>query len=126
MCCCVILDRQSNTILDALGVDVLHIGNDYLAERCTGIYESIKVTETNTDGCAKIFPDGPTCYVGEMIFPFVTCSPSDGITLTLLTQCFSTLTNILDLMERLLHPLMFSIKKKNDSKVPQNHVDILT
>jgi len=84
---CVVIAGESIGTMDILGIDIMGMEEDYLKRKYEHDDEVMQLLEDSIDGKDNMFACGPICKVGDhIVHPFVTCSPSSGITGEIFTK----------------------------------------
>ena len=88
--CGIIIGAGTLSVEQVLGVDVMAGTHDEVQTALNVIMDdNALLNDMKTN---KMFPGGPTCYVGDKVIPpFVTCNPSGGITSQILADMMSWL-----------------------------------
>ena len=95
--CGIIIGGSTLSFDQVLGVDVLAGTHDEVEAALNVLMNDDNVFLNNMKS-SRIFPGGPTCYVGDKVIPpFVTCTPSGGITSQILANMMGWLDQHLQL-----------------------------
>ena len=92
----IIMGAATLTADQILGIDVLAGTHDEIEKAVNATKDgNVLIPNMKT---SHMFPGGSTCYVGDKIIsPFVTCSPSGGITSQILADMMQWLDKYLQL-----------------------------
>ena len=94
----IILPGESNSVLDVVGVNNMKIDDKFVSNNFSDGEDLLKVFKDDLDCDRNIFRGGPVCFIdGKEMPPFVTYSPSGGITSEISTNALKHVDKFLNL-----------------------------